>query len=424
MYKNTIYSFGAKAVAGICFFLLDILIARILGYGDYNEWSFYLSIATIIKYLDRFGVDTSTKVYLARSANDKKEQKEYFCAGFLLELILFIIIIFVEFAVAYPLCRILGYPDKYPNLLRLFLSGIVFTSAYSIICFFKDASVGLLKFKNLFTITVIEFTSYLICAYIGMTAGGIIGLGFGHSAALVISIMFCIFLYKDNIVYIRRGKYDKHKMKAIIKYAISLIFVNMGGLVLTEMDTFMLGLFSHGQVGIYAIPKNLLDKAVNIPLAICLGAVPSYAIIEKNSYIQQKSGYFKLLLQYCMLLIAIASVLALGGKTAVFLLYGDRYSDSVTILYWLIPYFLILSLTSFFSSFLSYQKRDHELMVSHSVMIASNIIFNILLIPKYGALGAAIATDISLVIFLIFLLVYHIKYFNKLQQAYGNNNTT
>lgn len=420
MHKNTFYTLGAKGIAGISFFLLDILIARVLGYDNYNEWGFYFSIAEILKFLARMGVDISSKVFIARSVNEKKEQDEFFQAGFRLEICLTVIVMIIEIAIAYPLTRILGYPQKYPHLFEIFLAGSIFTSLYSMLCFFKEASVGFLKYINLFWITAVEFLGYLICAYIGMKMGGTVGLGGGYSAAIIFAILFCVWLYRDRDVCIQNSKSIQRKKGIIFKYALSLIFVNMGGLVLSEIDVVMLGFFLPGQVGIYKIPKNILDKLINVPLAICLGAIPMYVIFDKDNYKAKERDYFKLVSGYVSGIIVIAVVMGVLGRQVIFRAYGTEYVESVAIFYWLIPYFIIFSLTAFISSFLSYQKREKELMVSHSVMIAGNIIFNFILIPRYGAVGAAVATDISLVLFLILLLIYHAKYFKNLHKEYEN----
>lgn len=418
MHKNTIYTLGVKGIAGVCFFVLDILIARLLGYNDYNEWSFYFSIAEILKFLTRMGIDTSSKVCIARSINEQKEQNEFFQAGFKLEFWFTIIFMVIEIAIAYPLARILGYPQKYPHLFEILLAGSIFTSLYSMLCFFKEASVGFLKYINLFWITAVEFLGCLICAYIGMKLGGIVGLGGGYSAAIIFAILFCVWLYRDRNICIQVNKSIQQKKSIIFKYALSLIFVNMGGLVLSEIDVVMLGLFLPDQVGIYKIPKNILDKLINVPLAICLGAIPMYVIFDKENFKTKKRGYLKLLSEYVAGIIILAAAMGLLGKQVIIRAYGIEYAKSVAIFYWLIPYFVIYSVTAFVSSFLSYQKREKELMVSHSAMIATNIIFNLIFIPRYGAVGAAVATDISLVLFLILLLIYHVKCFKNLDKEY------
>lgn len=421
MRKNTFCTLCAKGIAGVSFFLLDILIARVLGYANYNEWSFYCSIAEILKFLTRVGLDTSSKVFIARSANEKEEQNEFFQAGFKLEICLIIIVLVIEIVFAYPLTHILGYSQTYPHLFEIFLSGSIFISLYSMLCFFKESSVGFLKYINLFWITVVEFLGYLICAYIGMKVGGIIGLGSGYSAALIIAILFCLWLYRDRVICIQNNKSIQQKKSIIFKYALSLIFVNMGGLVLSEIDAIMLGFFVPDQVGIYKVSKNILDKLINAPLAICLGAIPVYVIFDKENYNVKRRGYFKLLSRYAVGISVIATVMGLVGKQVILLAYGTDYVESVPIFYWLIPYFVIFSLTSFLSSFLSYQKRAKELMVSHSVMFGGNVIFNLILIPRYGAVGAAAATDISLIFFLTLLLVSHVKCFKSLYKEYGDN---
>lgn len=51
----------------------------------------------------------------------------------------------------------------------------------------------------------------------------------------------------------------------------------LGGLVLVEMDTFMLGLFCpKQQVSVYSIAKQLISKATNVNMAVWTGTITSW----------------------------------------------------------------------------------------------------------------------------------------------------
>ena len=79
-----------------------------------------------------------------------------------------------------------------------------------------------------------------------------------------------------------------------MKYAIPLVLTSLGGLVLMEMDTFMLGLFcSKEQVSVYSIAKQLVSKATNVNMAIWTGTVASLAMITKENFIDKKNKFQK-----------------------------------------------------------------------------------------------------------------------------------
>lgn len=414
--KNTMYSLSAKGVAAACYFLLDILIARILGYYYYNEWSFYLTIITMLNWIVRFGIDSSIKVHVARSAGTKDIQQNYFIAGIKLQIIISVISSIILFFAVPIVSRIIDQQNKYSNLQVLLMIGSVHVSMYALLSSFKESSIGFLQFSRMFKITSFEFLGYLLFSLIGMSFGGLIGLAVGYAFSLCITVSICFFWEKDILTFENlRMPYPKEQI-GIMKYAVSLFLVNIGGLVLTEMDSLFLGIYSNNEIGIYAIAKNLIDKATNIPVAICIGSISNFAIITKLNYKDKLKEYFGLILKYSAIVGAIIFLFALFGRFAIIFLYGDDYLYSSNILYLLLPYFGMYSITTLISSFLSYQKRGIDLMVAHIIMILSNMILDFLLIPNRGAKGAAIATDLSMLIFLFLMIICNIRCFKQIRE--------
>lgn len=417
MNKNTLYSLSAKAIAAICYFTLDILISRALGYEGYNEWSFYFAITTILIWFARFGIDSSTRIHIARSTESTDKQVRYFISGIKIQLIVSFTFFLMLFFFAPLLAKAVDQQRTYKNLSLLLTIGSVHISAYALLSVFKESSVGFLEFKRLLQITTIEYIFYLLFSVIGMHLGGLTGLAIGYSLSLCITVLLCFISKKNLLNPIKlKAPYLKERKK-IQQYAFSLFFVNIGGLVLTEMDSLFLGIYSSNEVGIYTVAKNLVAKATHIPLAICISSIPAYAVITHSNYQEKLNGYLKLIIKYICLIITIVFLFAAFGKTAILLLYGEEYLISVNILYLLLPYFAMYSLTTFISSFLSYQKRGHDLVIAHTIMIFSNLILNFLLIPIQGAKGAALATDLSILIFLLFMINCNIRCFKKLKNS-------
>ena len=58
---NIFYNAAGKGIAMLSFFVLDILIAKLLGYAFYNEWNFAFAIITGFRWIARFGIDSAGK---------------------------------------------------------------------------------------------------------------------------------------------------------------------------------------------------------------------------------------------------------------------------------------------------------------------------------------------------------------------------
>ena len=64
--SNIIWSFLAKVFAMVFYFIADVFYARYLGVDAYAEWVFFFSIANMAFHIGWFGINISSKVYIAK----------------------------------------------------------------------------------------------------------------------------------------------------------------------------------------------------------------------------------------------------------------------------------------------------------------------------------------------------------------------
>lgn len=395
--SNIAWSFLAKVFAMLFYFFADVFYARFLGIDAYAEWVFFFSIANMTFCIGWFGINTSSKVYISKS--DEKVQ----CLGAAIKVrILFSSIIFIIIIILAPfVAPKIGYPQPYSNLKKLmyFLGGMVFVNSFTE--FFKHIYIGIQEYKNLCTITFIEYFLFCFFSVILLLINNTptsIALGYCIAG---ISTLFCntfIFAQKYNISLIWKGTKNLQLQKKIIKYSMPLVLTSLGGLVLTEMDTFMLGLFcSKQQVSVYSISKQLISKATNVNMAIWTGTITSLAAITKNNFAEKKFKFKKINRLNYTISIGICIFFALFGKFIIQLIYGNEYTNASIILFFLIPYYILFCVSSLYANFLDFVGHAKRRSLWFISVIIINFIFNYLLIPRYAGTGAALATTISII---------------------------
>lgn len=94
-------------------------------------------------------------------------------------------------------------------------------------------------------------------------------------------------------------------------------------------------------------------------------------------------------------------------------MYGPEYAEAYKVLYALIPYFVMMGYCLYMSNLLDYQKKANWRSVFYIVMIVTDIVLNMLWIPKLGAVGAALATSVSTVPYFVFLILSSKNIFKK-----------
>lgn len=224
---------------------------------------------------------------------------------------------------------------------------------------------------------------------------------------LIFSSGLIFFYYKDgeNILH---WKTNLHSIKYLIKESFPLILSSTAWMIYTNVDRVMLGsMVDSSTVGIYSSAATLSESLSFLPIIVCSSLYPT--IIQSKN--QSRSVYQARLQKFYDLLSGLAYgliilLLPLSSFLITFL-YGESYQPAVPI--------LMIYLWSCLFSFQGIaqskwivseglQKFDFH---SKLAGLVTNIVLNLILIPKYHGMGAAIATLISYAIggYLYFLLI-------------------
>lgn len=389
--KETIWGFLSKAVTFVLFYTLNIYLARVLGVELFGQWSFFYSILSIILLVSYFGINASSKKFVAEYNNTKdlgSVLKGAFQARFIFSLIFSIIVAFFS----KQLANLIGKPELSSLLLLsaplMFLSGGVE--------FLKDIFAGLHRVKYNFIINFFEFGLKLFFVWLfflfGIQISSIIG---AYSVGLFFSFVVGLYFVYLNF-YKRNKRVDKNYLREILRYSLPLFFVSLGFWIATEIDTVMLGyLRTDAEVGIFSAAKQIIIKLPHIAVAISMGTMPLFAKMSNDNKDELRKLFYKLL-RYNSVIFGLIS-LAILSLSWWFMpaIYGEDYVESAKPLMLLTPYLVMFSYSVFLSLLLDYRGKAKKRAVNLSVTMVINVALNYLLIPKYGVNGAALATSIS-----------------------------
>ena len=220
-----------------------------------------------------------------------------------------------------------------------------------------------------------------------------------------------------NIIYSRKfvefkwfGDYNcKQHLKPTLAMFSTYLAVN----VYSSLDSVMLGFIQNEyQVGIYATAVKI--KSVLTTLITSLGTV----LLPRMSYYiaQGKWDDFSRLLRksYCaIIMIAIPMMLyfILVAEPSVLFLSGEAYLDAVTPLKILMPILVITSLSNITGmQILIPTGGEWKFAISVSCGAVVNLILNFILIPQYGAVGAAYGTLFAEITQFVAQLIFSRKY--------------
>ena len=405
---NTLWSFFGKIIAMIFLVLLDVIAARLLSVDGYAEWVFFFSILTMLFYIGWMGINTSAKVYVSKSANicDRNKRIQ---AALILRLIISFGICFLIFLIVPHFAEYLGYPLKYPELKTLLEMAAVLVFFNSFTELFKEICIGLEEYKYLFILTISEYAGYFIySALILFACKKVHAIPIGYFISGICILILGYYILKNKIGF-RKEKVDaycRNYMKNIMKYALPIAVISFGGLILIEMDTFMLGLLStKREVATYSIAKNLCSKATHVNYALTIGTMTSFSVLTVENISEKRKKFKKISILNWSITVAISAVMLVLSVIAITIVYGKEYQMAGNVMRLLVPYYVLYSVSNFYSTFLDFRGKAHFRSICYMSIIIINLVLNYVLIPVWGAKGAAIATDISLIPYTIAVII-------------------
>jgi O-antigen/teichoic acid export membrane protein len=184
--------------------------------------------------------------------------------------------------------------------------------------------------------------------------------------------------------------------RQMLKNSFPLLLTGMAILIYMKIDQVMLKeLVSAETVGTYAAAVKLCEVWYHIPVLIAVSLYPAIiGVKDKNPEL-----YHAQLQKLYTLLVWVAFALAIPitflADWIIYILYGNEYIESVIILKIYVWAGIFVSMSLANHKWMVIENFQNYILLTTLLGMSSNIICNVILIPSYGAPGAAVATLIS-----------------------------
>ncbi len=191
-----------------------------------------------------------------------------------------------------------------------------------------------------------------------------------------------------------------------------------GGLVMvfTKINLLMIQYFlTERDVGLFAVPMRMVDALMIISVVFITAVLP----VLSRMYRESRDKFLSLVrLSYRIMLcisFPIVAVVMFYSSAIIHLLVGESYSASAPILTILIWTAMLSFCGTVFNGILVASGNQRLLMLILGIQAIVNICMNLLLIPKYGNIGAAWVAFITYgIMFPVSLLFKQISYAGRL----------
>jgi len=203
-------------------------------------------------------------------------------------------------------------------------------------------------------------------------------------------------------------------IKKMLSYGLRSHISNMITFVNYRADLFLLNLFSAvSSVGIYTIAVQIAERLWMLSQALSTVMFPRFVALQKKE--QERLNLIAKAFRTTIILTSFAAVLlSLFGYYLIEFLYGHAFLDAYTVILYLIPGIIAGSGSRILANAIAAQGRPELNMYTSLFGMLLNIGLNLLLIPHYGFVGAAIATSTTYFV----NTVLRIWLFNKLESSF------
>ncbi len=400
----------AEVVTRTCAILLFIYIARVLGVTSLGELAFATSVIGFFTFFADFGLTT---LGIREIARHKKEADSY-GTNILLFQVLFTLLLIILLGVL-----LLFMPISYTIKVITFFYGL------GLIPLALDMSYIFQAYEKMEYVLVGKTVNQAVYLILGLALITLFkNVVFLPIAALISGLGGAIVTYVilKKILNFKLKKPDPKIFKLLIITAIPFVTSEILIMIYRNIDIVMLQFIKNiNEVGYYSAGYKIVNTIIMI-----IAFVPdSFFPLISYNFKHDKKQFKQYILLFSQTIGLLSIPLAIGGiiyaRQILMLLYGSQLvagTDAFKVLLLLvivIPFKILVA-----SIIIAADKQNHY-MISGAIGTMISVVLNIILIPRYGMIGAGIAivvTETVAGIYLIFKCFKLLDYSSDVLKKY------
>ncbi|WP_255149574.1 flippase [Halorarius halobius] len=377
--------------------LILVLTRYLLTAPAYGMLHYALSVLAIVAILGSLGLPKSAARFVTEYAETSPGQVRHLLrATVAVAVVLAGVVAAMLTVISGPLADLLEEPSLAP-FLALGAGYVVTRAGYAYIV---QVFQGFNRVDWSAVMKVVTGVGRLVVGVALVLLGfGAIGVLLGYIAGFVLAILLGgVVLYRRFYrQYEETTTPEEGLLRRVLRYSVPLTATRSAGVIDNRVDTILVGaLLNPTAVAYYVLAKQISDFSV-VP-ASSFGFTISPALGEQKASEQlgRAARLYEQSLGHVLLLYAPACVgLWLVARPLVRLVFGSTYLGAVPVLQVFCVFILVHAVNKTTSDGLDYLGRARSRAIAKMGMAGANFGLNLLLIPVFGVVGAAVATVVT-----------------------------
>lgn len=400
------WAFISIVTASLAHFILRIVLGRELGPDGLGVYTLAFTIYLFGMQFAAFGIGTALTKYVAEFLDDQTTIKNYVSSGMTSSIITGALMGIVLFLLAPYIAISFFHIPELEGMIQLTALCYPFIAIQKAVLGTLNGfrKMHLYAFLNIIQNVTVVAASIALVLLFGM---GVMGAVIGFVGPTILVSALCPILIRDCIG-LDASLRNTAALRATTVFGFYVVLGNSIGFLNTQVDSILIGYYLNPtEVGIYAVAVLLAQTLTLVPSAVQRVTAPVTATLYGKGDVKGvRNITFSTMKKNFLISIGIATLIAIFGQFIIATMFTEEFLIAyVPLLLLLLGQTIFAPLISVGPIFGSIGKVHIPFRIS-AVSGILNVALNILFIPPFGIIGAALATTISLIVsFVIFTVV-------------------
>ena len=384
--NNSSWLMGERLMTMFVNLGVGVLVARYLGAEDFGVLSYVVALVALLGFLSYLGLDSTVT---RRLAEDPQDTACIMGTAFVLRMMGSLAGLVIASLWAFTQVQ----DSTTAAMIVVIAAGMLFQPAAVVDFFFQS------QLKSRYPAIARTVASLLVSAInvvLVLAEASLLAFAIANALQQVFVAVAFLVTYRLKRADARTWHWQGAEARRLFKMSWPLFLSSATGLIFLKIDQVMLGeMVGEAEVGVYAVAARLSEVWFFIPAALTATFLPVLVRSRKESHAVYER---RLQIMYDAMVwfgIALASVITVIARPAVDLLYGEEYAAAGAMLQvsiWISP---LMFAGGVLARWAVMEGQQMSALIRNSLAAGANIGLNLVLIPRYGGLGAAWATLLS-----------------------------
>ena len=384
------YGLGNLFVRSLSFLLLP-LYSNLISTSEFGNYALLMSVYAVVQVFFQFGMFGALNKFFIE---EKSEKKKLLIFSSILNsiIIIGIFLTIVLWLLSSEISGLVFHSTGFAELLTITFVAVLFETISFYILFLLK-TMGYAKKVVTYSAVGALFNlglNFILVYFLKLSVYGII---LAQVVSSIFLVLLLIPLIKDKYLF----KIDRDILNVVIKFSLPLLLANLFMAGSNVADRFILNIYSgREQVGIYSFAYKIALIMSILVASFSTAWNPHSLNLFYSSDYQSSFGKIlnKLVAVSCLLLLAVSLLAGYLFNIHIFgfFFFNPAYQAGIVIIPFVMIGYIFNGISAYYSVYPSVSNKSYHFLISEMIAFCSNVLLNIILIPRIGLVGAALAT--------------------------------